>query len=172
MSKKTKISVRHITRVEGHGNIVLNASDGTIEKLEWQVPEAPRFFEAMVRGRMYDEIQPIVSRICGICSVAHSLAAIKAVEDALGVSVSEQSDKLRLLALYGEQLESHSLHAGYLVVPDLLGVSSVVPLASSHPEEVKNVIAIHRTANQWMELIGGRMTHPVSFRVGGFGRLP
>jgi coenzyme F420-reducing hydrogenase alpha subunit len=23
-----------------------------------------------------------------------------------------------------------------------------------------------------MELIGGRMTHPVSFRVGGFGKLP
>ena len=129
MSKKTKITVRHITRVEGHGNIVINASDGTIEKLEWQVPDAPRFFEAMVRGRMYDEIQPIVSRICGICSVAHSLAAIKAVEDAMDVTVSEQSDKLRLLALYVEQLESHSLHVGYLVVPDLLGVSSVVPLA-------------------------------------------
>ena len=172
MSKKLNINVHHITRVEGHGNIVLKASDGTIEKLEWQVPEAPRFFEAMVRGRMYDEIQPIVSRICGICSVAHSLAAIKAVEDALGVTVSEQSDKLRLLALYAEQLESHSLHVGYLVAPDLLGVSSVVPLASSHPEEVKNVIAVHRTANQWMELIGGRMTHPVSFRVGGFGHLP
>ena len=172
MSKKLNINVHHITRVEGHGNIILKASDGTIEKLEWQVPEAPRFFEAMVRGRMYDEIQPIVSRICGICSVAHSLAAIKAVEDALGVTVSEQSDKLRLLALYAEQLESHSLHVGYLVAPDLLGVSSVIPLASSHPEEVKNVIAIHRTANQWMELIGGRMTHPVSFRVGGFGRLP
>ncbi|MFC1965022.1 Ni/Fe hydrogenase subunit alpha [Chloroflexota bacterium] len=172
MSKKLNINVHHITRVEGHGNIILKASDGTIEKLEWQVPEAPRFFEAMVRGRMYDEIQPIVSRICGICSVSHSLAAIKAVEDALGVAVSEQSDKLRLLALYAEQLESHSLHVGYLVAPDLLGASSVVPLASSHPEEVKNVIAIHRTANQWMELIGGRMTHPVSFRVGGFGHLP
>ena len=69
MSKKIDINVHHITRVEGHGNIVLRTSDGTIEKLEWQVPEAPRFFEAMVRGRMYDEVQPIVSRICGICSV-------------------------------------------------------------------------------------------------------
>jgi len=172
MSKKIDINVQHITRIEGHGNIVLSARDGAIKKLEWQVPEAPRFFEAMVRGRMYDEIQPVVSRICGICSVAHSLAAIKAVEDALGVEVSEQTDKLRILTHYAEQLESHSLHVGYLVAPDLLGVNSVVPLVSSHLDEVKNIIAIHRMANQWMELIGGRMTHPVSFRVGGFGHLP
>ena len=172
MSEKINIDVHHITRVEGHGNIVLRAGDGTIEKLEWQVPEAPRFFEAMVRGRMWDEIQPIVCRICGICSVAHSLAAIKAIEDAMGVEISEQTDKLRMLAHYAEQLESHSLHVGYLVAPDLLGVKSVVPLTSSHPDEVKTIIAIHRAANQWMELIGGRMTHPVSFRIGGFGKLP
>ena len=172
MSKSIDINVRHITRVEGHGNIVLRASDGTIEKLEWQVPEAPRFFEAMVRGRMWSDIQVIVSRICGICSVAHSLAAVKAVEDAMGVEISEQTDKLRILGHYAEQLESHSLHVGYLVAPDLLGVKSVVPLASSHPDAVKTIIAIHRVANQWMELIGGRMTHPVSFRIGGFGKLP
>ena len=172
MSKKIDINVRHVTRIEGHGNIVLRADDGTIEKLEWQIPEAPRFFEAMIRGRMWDEIQPIVCRICGICSVSHSLAAVKAVEDAMGVEVSEQTDKLRILANYSEQLESHSLHVGYLVAPDLLSVKSVIPLASSHPDAVKNIIAIHRTANQWMELIGGRMTHPVSFRIGGFGKLP
>ena len=172
MSKTIDLNVHHITRVEGHGNIVLKASDGTIEKLEWQVPEAPRFFEAMVRGRMWDEIQPIVCRICGICSFAHSLASLKAVEDALGVEISEQTDKLRILAYYGEQLESHVLHVGYLVAPDLLGVKSVVPLASSHPDAVKTIVAAHRVGNQWMELLGGRMTHPVSFRIGGFGKLP
>ena len=85
MSKTININVHHVTRVEGHGNIVVNATDGKIEKFEWQVPEAPRFFEAMVRGRHFDDIQIIVSRICGICSITHSLAATKAVEKALGV---------------------------------------------------------------------------------------
>ncbi|MFC1822842.1 Ni/Fe hydrogenase subunit alpha [Thermodesulfobacteriota bacterium] len=172
MSRKIDINVHHITRIEGHGNIVLKAGDGTIEKLEWQVPEAPRFFEVMVRGRMWSAIQVIVSRICGICSVTHSLAAVKAVEDAMGVPVSEQTNKLRMLAHYGEQLQSHILHVGYLIVPDLLGAKSVLPLASSHPDAVKTVIALHRTANQWIELIGGRATHPVTFRIGGFEKLP
>jgi len=90
----------------------------------------------------------------------------------MGVRVSKQTDMLRILGYYAEQLQSHVLHIGYLVAPDLLGTKSVVPLVSSHPEIVNTIVGIHRIANQWAELIGGRMTHPVSFVVGGFGKLP
>ena len=172
MANKVDISVHHVTRVEGHGNIRLRASDGKVEHVEWQVPEAPRFFEAMVRGRSFEDIQTIVSRICGICSVTHSLAAIKGIEDAMGIEVSEQTDQLRILCHYGEQMESHSLHVGYLVAPDLLGQKSVIPLVESHPDVVKTVIRLHRLGNTWMEIIGGRMTHPVTLKPGGFTVLP
>lgn len=172
MANTIDINVKHVTRVEGHGNIVVRATDGTIEKAEWQVPEAPRFFEAMVRGRKYEDIQTIVSRICGICSVTHSLAAIKAIEDAMDLPVSDQTDKLRILTHYGEQLESHSLHVGYLVAPDLLGQKSVVPLAATHPDVVQTVIDIHRVGNLVMEKLAGRKTHPVRLVPGGFAMLP
>lgn len=172
MPNSVDINVQHITRVEGHGNIRVRSRDGRVEDVQWQVPEAPRFFEAMVRNRKYEDIQTIVSRICGICSFTHSLASLKAVEDAMDVSVSEQTDKLRILGHYGEQIESHSLHIGYLVAPDLMGTKSVVPLVESHPDIVKAIIRIHRLGNEWMEVIGGRRTHPVAFRVGGFGLLP
>ena len=56
MSKNLNIHVEHVTRVEGHGNILVNAKNGKVEKVQWQVPEAPRFFEAMVRGRSYEDI--------------------------------------------------------------------------------------------------------------------
>lgn len=172
MARTLDINVKHVTRIEGHGNIVVRARDGVIERNEWQVPEAPRFFEAMVRGRKFEDIQTIVSRICGICSVTHSLAAIKAVEDAMGIQVSPQTDRLRLITHYGEQLESHSLHVGYLVAPDLLGATSVVPLVESHPDVVKTVIAIHRVGNRMMEGLAGRKTHPVRLIPGGFAMLP
>jgi len=166
------IDVHHVTRIEGHGNIRVRIANGRVEQVEWQVPEAPRFFEAMVRGRSYEDIQTIVSRICGICSVTHSLVAIKAIEAAMQIKVSEQTDRLRILTHYAEHLESHSLHLGYLVAPDLFGVKSVVPLAASHPDLVKTVIRLHRLGNQWMELLAGRMTHPVTFKPGGFTKLP
>ncbi|RKY28203.1 MAG: Ni/Fe hydrogenase subunit alpha [Planctomycetota bacterium] len=167
MSQSIDINVHHLTRVEGHGNIVIKADDGTIEKVEWQVPEAPRFFEAMVRGRSWMDIQTITCRICGICSISHSLASIKATEDAMGIGVSEQTRKLRLLTHCAEQLQSHSLHVGYLAAPDLFGVKSVVPLVASHPDVVKTVIRIHRVSNEWSDLLGGRTTHPITIVPGG-----
>ncbi len=172
MSTDLNIQVKHITRVEGHGNIVVNATKGRIEKIQWQVPEAPRFFEAMVRGRSYEDIQVIVSRICGICSISHSLAATKAVEDALGIEVSEQTDKVRLLMHYSEQLQSHVLHIGYLAVPDFFGKPSVVPLVPIATDAVKTIIRAHRVANAMSDLLGGRTTHPVTIKPGGFTMLP
>jgi coenzyme F420-reducing hydrogenase alpha subunit len=172
MSKDLNINVKHVTRVEGHGNILVNAKDGKVERVEWQVPEAPRFFEAMVRGRSYEDIQTIVSRICGICSITHSLASTKAVESALGLEVSEQSDKLRILMHYSEQLQSHVLHAGYLAVPDFFGAKSVVPLVPVATEAVLAVIRAHRAANEWSDLLAGRTTHPVTLTPGGLTKIP
>jgi len=172
MSGKLSINVHHVTRIEGHANIVVNATDGKIEKLQWQIPEAPRFFEVMVRGRNYEDIQTIVSRICGICSISHSLAAIKAVEKALGLEVSEQVDKVRILMHYAEQFQSHILHIGYLAVPDFFGVSSVIPLVAGAGDVVKTIIRLHRLGNEWSELIGGRTTHPITLRPGGLTKIP
>lgn len=172
MHNNLNINVHHITRVEGHGNIVVNVTNGKIEKLQWQVPEAPRFFEAMVRGHSYQDIQVIVSRICGICSITHSLAATKAVEAALGINVSEQADKLRILMHYSEQLQSHTLHVGYLAAPDFFGTPSVVPLVARAGDAVKTIVKAHRIANNWSDLIAGRTTHPVTLIPGGLTRTP
>ncbi|KXB08298.1 hydrogenase/sulfur reductase subunit alpha [candidate division MSBL1 archaeon SCGC-AAA382M17] len=172
MSEEVNVDVEYLTRVEGHGNIVVNAKDGEIEKCEWQVIEAPRFFESMVVGRNWKELHHITSRICGICSIAHTLCSLRATESAMDVDVSDQDILLRKLALHGENMQSHVLHLGYLVLPDFMGAGSVIPLASSHPEEVKTVIRVHRLANYISELIGGRTTHPQRFVPGGLSKIP
>lgn len=167
------INIDHVTRVEGHGNIVLNVKNGNIEKLEWQISEAPRFFEAMLHDRNYDELRSITSRICGICSIGHSLASLKATEDALDVTVSEQTEFLRRLAINGENMQSHILHIGYLALPDLFGVGSVFPLIQSkHKDAVKKIIHLHRLSNELSDLICGRTTHPIRLIVGGFSAVP
>src|SRR5512147_2286552 len=167
-----KVDLHHVTRVEGHGNIYVNVNKGVIEKCEWSIPEAPRFFEAMVEGRFWNELHHITSRICGICSIGHALASLKATEAAFGITISEQDLKLRKLALHGENLQSHILHLGFLVLPDLLDVGSVIPLAKSNPNEVKTVLALHRLANEMSTLICGRTTHPQRLLPGGFSKLP
>jgi coenzyme F420-reducing hydrogenase alpha subunit len=173
MSKDVKINVEHITRVEGHGNIVLDVKKGEIKKLQWQVPEAPRFFEAMVRGRTYKELRPITSRICGICSIGHSLASLKATEDALDIQISEQTKILRKLAINAENMQSHILHVGYLAAPDLFGIGSVFPLVGSKNQDILlKIVKLHRISNEMSDLICGRTTHPITLEVGGFSKIP
>ncbi|HPQ80382.1 MAG TPA: nickel-dependent hydrogenase large subunit [bacterium] len=166
------IDIHYVTRVEGHGNIVVDAKGGKLEKVEWQVPEAPRYFEAMVVGQKWDVLHHITSRICGICSIGHTLASVKTTEAAMGIEVSEQTELLRRLAIQAENLQSHTLHVGYLVLPDLVGAGSVIPLASSHPEEVGLVIRLHRLSNEMSDIICGRTTHPQRIVPGGFTKLP
>jgi len=168
-----KVRVHYLTRVEGHGNIVVDVeADGTVSTCRWEVPEAPRFFEAMVVGRDYTDIHHIVSRICGICAIGHQLASLQATEDALNINVSEQTHLLRRLALHGENLQSHLLHIAYLVLPDLMGVDSILPLAATHKDAVLKFIAARRVSNEFSRLICGRTTHPQRMTPGGFTMFP
>ncbi len=172
MAQQIHIDVHHLTRVEGHGNIVVNVVDGAIEKCEWQVPEAPRFFEAMVRGRHYSEVARVTSRICGICSIGHTLASVKATEAALGIEVTPQTRKLRTILKHAENFDSHVLHVYLLAAPDLLGAPSVFPLIPTHGEVVARALRLKRLAHEWGSLIGGRTTHPTTVLPGGFAKLP
>jgi sulfhydrogenase subunit alpha len=171
-TQSVQIDVHHITRVEGHGNIVVNVNKGELQQCELQIIEAPRFFEAMLRGQPYDQASHLSSRICGICAVTHATASLRATEKALGVESSEQTILLRKLNLYGEMLDSHILHIYMLVAPDLLGAGSVIPLAKSAPEVVLRALRMKKLAGDLCAAIGGRHTHPIAMTVGGFTHYP
>ena len=167
-----KITVHDVTRVEGHGDIVLNVKDGKIEELRLEITESPRFFEAMLIGRKWYEATHLTCRICGICSIGHTSASINALENGLGVQVSKQTELLRRVGHAGETLQSHVLHVYFLAAPDLLGVPSVFPLIETHTAVVKRALMLKRLANDICAVIGGRHIHPLSIRVGGFSKIP
>lgn len=167
-----KIDIHHVTRVEGHSNIVVNAKNGVLEECRLDIVETPRFFEAMLRGRPYTEASHITSRICGICAVGHATASLRASENALGVELSEQTWLLRKLIFFGEMLDSHVLHTYMLVAPDFFNVGSVIPLAGIAPEAVLRALRVKKLAGDLCALIGGRHTHPITMNVGGFMHLP
>ncbi|HEC23764.1 MAG TPA: Ni/Fe hydrogenase subunit alpha, partial [Chloroflexi bacterium] len=167
-----RIDVHHITRVEGHGNIVVDVQNGELKRCELQIVETPRFFEAMLRGRPYEESSHITSRICGICAVGHATTSLRATEKALGVELSEQTVLLRRLNFYGEILDSHILHAYMLVAPDFLGVGSVIPLAKTAPDVVLRALRMKKLAGDICAAVSGRHTHPIAMTVGGFTHYP
>jgi coenzyme F420-reducing hydrogenase alpha subunit len=172
MHRDININLEYLTRVEGHGNIVVNVKEGRLETCHLDIVEAPRFFEGLLRGRSIFEAQHITSRICGICSCSHSLASIQAAEDALSITPSEQTIKLRKLLLYFEILDSHLLHIYFLAAPDMLGVKSFVPLIGTHNEVIRRALRLKKTCNDLCDILAGRHIHPISATVGGFTKLP
>jgi len=172
MPKTVTVDVHHITRVEGHGNIKVDVTNGELKECKLVVVEAPRFFEAMVKGRHYDEAALITSRICGICSVGHQMASLRATEDAFGIQISEQEKRLRRLMNCGEYFESHVLHVYFLAVPDFAGVKSVLPLVNTHKDAVVQALKLKKLGHEIGDLIGGRLIHSMATNVKAMTKIP
>ena len=166
------IRVGNLARVEGEGALDLHISDGRVSSAQLDIFEPPRFFEAFLRGRGYAETPDIVARICGICPIAYQMSAVHAIENAFGVKVDGQLRALRRLIYCGEWIESHALHVVMLHAPDFLGFPDSIQMAREHGDAVRNGLALKKTGNEIMRVLGGREIHPVSVKAGGFHRLP
>ena len=166
------ILVDYLARVEGEGALDLQISDGRVTSAQLKIFEPPRFFEAFLRGRGYDEVADIVARICGICPIAYQMGAVHAIENVFGAKVDGQLRALRRLIYCGEWIESHGLHVVMLHAPDFLGFPDGIAMARDHGAMVKNGLAIKKAGNEIMQLLGGREIHPVSVKAGGFHRVP
>jgi coenzyme F420-reducing hydrogenase alpha subunit len=166
------VNIHHLTRVEGHGNIRVRVENGQLKEALWEVVETPRFFEVLLKGKHFSNASFITSRICGICSIGHTLASLRATERAFGVELPPAAEKLRLLAKHGETLQSHYLHLFFLAAPDFLGLPSALPLLEIKPEVAAIAVRLKGLGNQICDLVAGRTTHPVSLQPGGVTQMP
>ena len=139
---------------------------------QWAIVETPRFFEVMLKGMSAERVPFLTSRICGICSISHALASIRALERAMDITPPLAAEQTRLLAMQGETLQSHALHLFFLIAPDFIGTSSVLPLMQSHPDLVRAALQLKELGNEISSITAGRCTHPVSLVVGGVSKAP
>jgi sulfhydrogenase subunit alpha len=167
-----KIRVDYIARVEGESSLDLHVRNGAVEAVRLSIFEPPRFFEALLRGRGYNEVLDIVARICGICPIAYQMSGVHAIENALGIKVDLPIRALRRLFYCGEWIQSHALHIAMLHAPDFLGYPDAITMAHDHSEAVERALALKKTGNELLRLLGGREIHPINARIGGFYRVP
>jgi sulfhydrogenase subunit alpha len=169
---RKKIDMNYITKIEGHASLYLDISDGKVKECNLKSVEGARFFEGIVKGKHYTEIPEITSRICGICSCAHTITSIKAIENAFNIQVSEQTKLLRELLTIGERIRSHTTHLYFLVLPDYLGYESGIVMAKKHKKEVNRALELMKLGNNLIQVVGGRVMHPVTFEIGYCTYLP
>lgn len=164
----TTLSMHHIARVEGHGNVHVSIEDGVVRDVRMNIVEPARLFESMVAGRPYDKVSYIASRICGICSSSHVVTDLMAIEDAFGVEVSPRTRMLRELLVYGSYLQNHAAHLFVFAAPDFVGEESLFPVAEKDPELFQGGLGIKALGNELCTKVGGRSIHPITAVVGGF----
>ncbi|MDH7576673.1 MAG: Ni/Fe hydrogenase subunit alpha [Bacillota bacterium] len=170
-----RIFVDYIARTEGDGAIdIIVGPNGELKKARWEVWEPPRFFEAFLVGRKAEEVPEIVQRICGICPHAHHIAAVRAVERAMGVKVSEQTVLLRELVHYSDWIMSHALHVFCLAAPDFLGYESVIAMAGNSDllPIVGKALQLKRLGNDMIVVTTGHEIQNRTSVVGGFTAVP
>ncbi len=161
------ITIDHVTRIEGHAKITIQLNDdGKVTDTKFHVTQV-RGFEKFVEGRPYYEMPAITARICGICPISHLIASVKACDAIMAVQIPETARLLRELLHCAQFVQSHALSFFYLSAPDmLLGMDSdpalrnVVGLAASHPELVKDGIALRKFGQQAIERLAGERIHP------------
>ena len=166
------ITLNHITKIEGHAKLNLGIKSGKVTKCELSATEGSRYFEGIVLNRKYYEAHEMTSRICGICSCGHVIAAISAVEDALNYKPTAQTKTLRELLTLGERIRSHATHLYFLALPDYLGYESAIAMASKFKKQLQNALNLMKVGNSMVKLLGARDLHPVSATIGGWLKLP
>ncbi|MEW6238304.1 MAG: Ni/Fe hydrogenase subunit alpha [Candidatus Omnitrophota bacterium] len=173
-----RIVIDPITRLEGHGKIdIFLNNEGGVDHAYFQVPEL-RGFEKFAQGRPVEDMPQITSRICGVCPMAHHMAATKALDKVFSVDPPPAAKKIREMVYDIFTIEDHALHFYFLGGPDfvvgpsapkaernILGVLGKVGL-----EVGKKVIGLRKEMRDLMVLLGGKAIHPVLGLPGGVSR--
>ncbi len=173
-----KITIDPITRLEGHGKIEIFLNDkGNVERAYLQVPEL-KGFERFCIGRAAEEMPRITPRICGVCPTAHHMASAKALDALYSVKPSPAGEAIRRLMYNTFMFEDHMLHFFYLGGPDFI-VGPQVPapernilgvIAKVGMDVAGQVIKARRECREILNMIGGKVIHPVCGLPGGVSK--
>ncbi len=171
-----KIAIDPITRLEGHGKILLYLDEtGKLRDAVLQVPEL-RGFEAFCRGRRAEEMPQITERICGVCPEAHHLASAKALDAAFQAEVPKPARLQRELFYNAYIFSDHLLHLVFLGGPDLFlwdaekEERNLLGILRRFPELGRKVVEVRAQAQKILEIIGGKAIHPVFALPGGVAK--
>ena len=173
MSKVVEISPT--TRHEGHSKLVLKVNDaGIIETGNWCSITPVRGVEKLAVGKTPEQVPKIASRVCGICPIAHTLAATEAMEASIKCEIPKDALMLRHILQLGKPCHSIALH-DILILPDFYIPGTETKINPFTPEEpvrsvAKRIQRLREISQTIGQISGGEAIHPSNTRVGGMYR--
>ncbi|MEI6206264.1 MAG: nickel-dependent hydrogenase large subunit [Desulfuromonadales bacterium] len=118
-----KIVVDPITRIEGHLRIEAEVNGGKIVDA-WSSATMFRGIEKILKGRDPRDAWFWTQRFCGVCTTVHSIASIRAVENALKIKVPPNAELIRNIIIGSQNIQDHVIHFYHLHALDWVDITS------------------------------------------------
>jgi len=124
MSAQT-IVVDPVTRIEGHLRIEAEF-DGSVITRASSSGTMVRGIEIILQGRDPRNAWAFAQRICGVCTLVHGIASVRAVEDALKMTIPANAQLIRNLMIGAQFVHDHVMHFYHLHALDWVDVVSAL----------------------------------------------
>ncbi len=121
----THVVVDPVTRIEGHLRIEAEVEGGRV-KDAWSSATMFRGVELILKGRDPRDAWAFTQRICGVCTTVHSIASIRAVENAVGAVPPPNARLLRNLVIASQCVQDHVIHFYHLHALDWVDIVSAL----------------------------------------------
>ncbi len=120
-----RIAIDPITRIEGHLRIEVEVQDGQVTDA-WSSGTMFRGIELILRNRDPRDAWVFAQRICGVCTTVHALASVRAVENALGITIPDNARLIRELIAGAQLVQDHVVHFYHLHALDWVDITSAL----------------------------------------------
>ena len=132
-----RIVVDPVTRIEGHLRVqAVLGNGGKVITDSQSTGTMWRGLEVILKGRDPRDAWAFVERICGVCTGIHALAAVRSVEDAIGIKIPKNANIIRNLMNATLYTHDHIVHFYQLSALDWVDVVSSL---SADPREVSEL---------------------------------
>ncbi len=121
-----RIVVDPVTRIEGHMRVEVNVDENNIIRNAVSTGTMWRGIEVILKNRDPRDAWAFTERICGVCTGTHALTSVRAVENALGITIPENANSIRNLMQLALQVHDHVVHFYHLHALDWVDVISAL----------------------------------------------
>jgi hydrogenase large subunit len=135
-----RVVVDPITRIEGHLRIEAQMQGDRIEKA-YSSGTMVRGIEIIMRGRDPRDAWAFTQRICGVCTLVHGMASIRAVEDALKYDIPPNAQLIRNLMIGAQYVHDHVMHFYHLHALDWVDVVSALSADAAATAELAKAVS-------------------------------
>ena len=134
-----RVVVDPITRIEGHLRIEAKMDGGKIAEA-YSSGTMVRGIETILLGRDPRDAWAFVQRICGVCTLVHGMASIRAVEDALKYPIPANANLIRNLMVGAQYIHDHVMHFYHLHALDWVDVVSALKADPKKTSEIAQTV--------------------------------